>query len=228
MAAVQANQFQMLRARIETALKAPYSLLISSATANDGKSVCAQGLASSMAAAGHSTLLIDLDHDAPRLQGLPQIKSLKLDHGTGELDRAMVLDPKTGLTLLALSNAALSATASKANVSAVIAYLRTRFDTIVIDAARITESSIGTIFASECDAVILATREGRTVRAEDRATLETLDRENAKFFGVVTIGAKAIAEFAKVGYVPNIRQAAAPFAVAVPKAESPLTKSMVI
>jgi Mrp family chromosome partitioning ATPase len=82
--------------------------------------------------------------------------------------------------------------ASKDDVAATLAHFREQFDVVVVDAARLTESSIGVLFARMCDAVILTARKGRSVRKNDRATAETVEREGAKLLGIVTVAPEAI------------------------------------
>jgi Mrp family chromosome partitioning ATPase len=190
------NQFQLLRARVESSLKPPYAVVISSALISDGKTVCAQGLADAMAVAGYRTLLVDLDHEDPSIDGLPQPKSLRHAANPDDLERLIVVDQKSGVAVLSLSNAALCQTGSREYVAAFLSLARTRFDAVIVDSARLAVSSIGSLFARESDAVILTTREGRPIRNEDRALIDVIERENLKFFGVVTIARRTINDFA--------------------------------
>jgi receptor protein-tyrosine kinase len=195
MAASLTDQFQMLRARIETSMKAPYALLISSALPTDGKNVCAHGLAESLAGAGHRTLLVDLDHDSPSALGLPAVKSFPVLRDEAGIRSHISIDPKTGVSFLSLAGSELRASASTEHVATLLGTLRHSFDAIVIEAASLLSSGIGVIFATQCDAVIVTARENRSVCSQDRALMELLEREEAKFFGVVSLSGKAISRF---------------------------------
>jgi Mrp family chromosome partitioning ATPase len=213
----------MLRARVENAMEKPFALIVSSALATDGKSVCAQGLAQSMAEADYRTLLIDIDHEKPALRSAPRLKALPGANSEPEaLERALFRDQKTGITALSLTDAILSAKASKESVAELIAALRPRFDAIVIEAARLASSSIGVLFASRCDGLILSVREGRSVRSEDRAVVELVEREGLNFFGVVTVGGQTIRDYKLPSFKPQLQFAAAATGTAVRVVETPI------
>ena len=185
------TQFQMLRARLENSMSFPYTLLISSALASDGKRVCAQGLASCMAAAGHRTVFLDLDQDNPTFSGASRLSSLSIE----SVERGLRHDNATGFTTLAFASTKICEQASRQNVAELVSFLRTRFDAIIVESPELTESSAGLLFASACDAIVLTARAGRSVRRQDRAIVDLLEREGLALFGVVTVGAQTIKNY---------------------------------
>jgi Mrp family chromosome partitioning ATPase len=211
----------MLRVLIETSIESPFALVVSSAVKGDGKSVCAHGLALSMAAARHRTLLVDLDHNDLTLTAAPQMDSIAANGEAEDLDRFIVFDARSGLSFLSLTHDGLSALASKENVVAFLGRLRNRFAAIVVDAACLPDSSIGVLFASACDGVILTTREGRSVKSRDRVINELLERNGARFLGVVTIARRTINAFAPLSFKPQANKYTSPIGAVAPRVEAP-------
>jgi Mrp family chromosome partitioning ATPase len=202
--ALSSEQFQMLRARIETAVSMPCVLLVTSACPGDGESVCAFGLAKSLADAGYRTALVDINHvkshfgsvrlRVPHFRGVPQPASLSSVVVDG-VERYAVRDPETNLVLLSLAKESVAGSASKETVAATLNILRDRYDIAIIDAPRMLDSNLALLFAGATDGVLLTLCEGRSVASDDEATLELLTQSQAKVVGVVMISPVTIAAF---------------------------------
>jgi Mrp family chromosome partitioning ATPase len=181
-----------------------------------------------MAAARHRTLLIDLDHDEPTLTGLPKLDSIGAKGEAESLDSFIVFDASSGVSFLSLTHDGLSALASKENVVAFLARLRTRFSAIVVDAACLPDSSIGVLFAGACDAVILTAREGRAVKRQDGLINELLEHDGARFFGVVMIARRTIKTFKPLSFKPQEKKYTSSLASVAPRVGEPIYKSLTL
>jgi Mrp family chromosome partitioning ATPase len=188
------EQFQMLRARIESTISMPCALLVTSAGSRDGKSVCAFGLAKSWDDVGYRTALVDINYIRPQLSGVPQPTSLSSFVADGA-ERYAVRDPETNLVLMSLAKKTIAESASRQTISETLNILRGRYDIVIIDASRMLDSSLTVLFAGVSDGVLLTLCEGRSVSRDDQTTLELLAQSRANVIGVVTIAPAAIAAF---------------------------------
>jgi Mrp family chromosome partitioning ATPase len=204
------EQVEMLRVQFETALPGPSVLVVSSAQSGDGKSVAALGLAKSMLAAGYATLVVLAEGRGPR-QTAVEPGSLReiLDAG---LERFAWKSLRTGCDAIALGNREIRQSASREAVAEFLGACRRAYDFTIVDAGSVLSNNLSLLLAIAADGVMLTVREGRRVHAADRDVVKTLERERAKFLGVVSISGATIRAAAA---------AAAPAYASAAKAEIP-------
>ena len=185
---------QLLRTRIEAAVGLHSIVLVTSATAGDGKSACAFGLAAAFADAGYTTALVDLDHENPELEGVRSPDSLAT-LGRDGLARYLVRDASTGVHYISFATSVLDLHSSRQEVSSTAESLRERFDMTVIDAGCVARSGISSLFAKTANGVIATVKRGRRLSKADSETARLLDGPGINFLGVVPIAASRVDEF---------------------------------
>ena len=165
--------------------------LVTSAAPLEGKSTIAISLATTMAQAGKSVLLVDNDMRKPRLH-----KTLDLDttHGlTSILSGACSLDDALqdsgipGVQALACGPIPMNPTElmMSAGYDALLGTLRERFDVIVLDAPPVTPVTDSVLLSQKVDGVLVVVRAGKTTKATLRTTRDQLDAVAAPIAGVV-------------------------------------------
>jgi Mrp family chromosome partitioning ATPase len=175
-----ASKFQLLRVRIESDVKTPSVIMVTSARRNDGKSLTAYGLAECLAKVGHRAVLVDtaarLTPFAAERTGVPAVPNFPI---------------------LSLSSEESGPTASRDAIAAFVSRMRADYDYTIIDAAPLMTNSVAMLLAGAVDAVLLAVRHGRAPSEEDELMVQTLRHVKAKVLGVIASAADSIAEFEK-------------------------------
>src|SRR5262249_30521311 len=148
----------------------PQVILVSSASAGEGKTTVALNLASVLAQHGR-TCLIEGDLRRPMIESA---LNLSPRAGLGEVlggkhgveDALTIVGSIPGLSVLPIKDVPSSPAdlLAGSRTKAVIATLRERFDHIVIDSPPLLSFSDAQMWASLSDAVILVSRYGRTTR----------------------------------------------------------------
>lgn len=185
------DQIEMLRAQLETALPMPVLLVVSSARSDDGKGMVASGLASSMQAAGYSTLLVLADEQTQDVDAFPEPKSLAelSDRGIG---RYAVRAARTHASIIVVPSKKIRHTISREGVTRFSATCRASFQVTIVEVAAVLTNAFAMLMSVAADGVLLTIREGRRVCAEDRQLAKMLVREQAQFLGLVSIQGSAI------------------------------------
>ncbi len=189
--ATLSDQIELLRVQLETALPTPALLVISSARDADGKGLIASALASSMDAAGYSTLLIRSDEKISGGNGAPQPESLDevVSHG---ISRYAIRNSHLSTSVMLLSGDRIRHSISREGMTRFGQACRETYQVTIVDAATALANSFALLAAVIADGVLLSVREGRRVRAEDRQLAKVLAREQASFLGVVAVAAALI------------------------------------
>jgi capsular exopolysaccharide synthesis family protein len=206
-----AEAFRSLRTNIQyAAVDTPLrSLLVTSPTAEDGKTTVAANLAVVLAQSGQQVVLLDTDLRRPRVHaalGLPNRHGMSELFITGE-----ALQASTGLPRLASRlhlNGAVQPTL-QANLSAVtsgalppnpaellgskkmgqiIEHMLDKADVVVLDSPPVLAVTDPTVLSTKVDAVILVVKPGVTRLAAARQAVEQLRRVGANVVGVVLNG----------------------------------------
>ena len=185
------DQIEMLRVQLESSLATPLLVVVSSALAEDGKSLVAAELARAMEGAGYSTLLVLADDRTSRADGAPEPRSLNdvCEFGFG---RYLITSPRTGTSAIALPTSKLLHTVSRASVQRFVALCRRIFDVTIVETASMFSDSFSMLAALGADGVVLSIREGRRVYAEDRQVARTFARDGVPFLGVVSVAASLV------------------------------------
>jgi capsular exopolysaccharide synthesis family protein len=169
----------------------PQVVLVSSASAGEGKTTVALNLASVLAQGGR-TCLVEGDLRRPMIESAleinPRAGLTEVLGGKQSLEEALTtVATVPGLSVLPIrdvpSNPADLLAGNK--TKALIATLRERFDHIVIDSPPLLSFSDARNWASLSDAVILVSRYGRTTRRAIRRSAELLAGTGAPLLGVV-------------------------------------------
>jgi Mrp family chromosome partitioning ATPase len=209
-----AQEFRMLRNRIEAEIQAPAVLLVTSATDRDGAGLTAYGLAESLSKThqraalvttvagkvGHAAEVVDesaeTEDQAPRRRA---------SDGLGRAGRG-----PGRLSIVAISHERLT-TISRSNVAEMLAELRAENDYVVIDAGDLPNNSFGLLISTLADAILVSFLTGRPQVPGDRTMLDTLERSEAKICGVVMNDKAAIEVFVQQqSGEPSAAEATAP------------------
>jgi capsular exopolysaccharide synthesis family protein len=190
--------YRMLRGALNSAGPQghPRVILVSSASAGEGKSVTAIYLANMIARSGMNVILVDGDLRNPMLaavfgapagrKGLPDLL-----RGTTTLDAALTPGPRPNLRLLlSMRDPLIIDLLHKDRVAGVLAQLREHADVVVIDSSPLNEFADSYAFAEAADAVILCVRLGRTRRDKVADLLRRLAQLHIVPTGFVVIARK--------------------------------------
>lgn len=174
-------------------------VLITSAVAGEGKTLCAAQLALVLARAGGPVLLVEGDLRRPRLGrlfGRPAERGLtQVLFGDCELAAAIVPSGHEGLSLLPAGPTPASSPGdllTSAALSRLIGEARASFRTVVIDGPPVLGLADTSLLAPHADAVLHVVRLGHVRRREVEASLEQLRGIGAGQVGVVLNGHKEL------------------------------------
>lgn len=137
---------------------------VTSALPDEGKSTLALWLARASAGSGRATVLVDGDLRRPGLAatlGLPPGPTLpEVLAGTAALDSALVQDPRSPLMVLPGGRAGTEALdlAETEAMADLLAALKSRFDTVIVDAPPVLAVADGRVLARRADHVLYALR----------------------------------------------------------------------
>lgn len=163
---------------------------ITSALPAEGKTTTSVALARTAAMSGARTVLVDCDL---RRRGssemfIHDIRPGLYEYMRGEisLDQALVEDTDTGMLLLGTSEPPKDARdpLSPANMTRLLAELRTRFDVIVLDTAPVLGVADARTVAAHADRTLLITQWRKTSRSAAESALDLLVDAEARISGV--------------------------------------------
>ena len=192
----EAESFRYARSAIEVASGSarPVTVLLTSAGANEGKTVTACNLAAAAAAGGRKTTLIDGDLLNPSVGatfGEPNRTSglRPLLEDPSQLSDMPLLRPSENLTVVAVprsSNAAAArAEVSVEGVEAALAAASQGQDLVIVDAPPVLAVSDSMVLARAVDVVVLVVRMGTTSRRDLDTALTQLRQGGVNLAGVV-------------------------------------------
>ncbi len=191
---IAAQQFQLLRARIEAEMPAPACITVTSACERDGKSVTASGLAEHLAGAGYRTLIVDASSSKTK-------KRLTVAAPSSAATVETVLKQVSHTTVQKLDALGLAqefaAGASAETVRGLVRAFRDVYDYTLIDASRLLEGNLALLFAAASDGTLLSIRRGRGAAAADSEMIRVLDSGHTKILGVVTASPAAIRDHSR-------------------------------
>lgn len=187
---VDAEQFRVIRTNVDFALEEQVgnTILVTSATAGEGKSTNAANLAVVFAQEGKRVLLVDADMRKPSLhlffggrsaEGLSTV----LTNG-GELIQET---PVVGLSLLACGAVPTNPSellASK-RMAELIGEWKAQFDVVIFDTPPILAVTDALILARRCDGVLLVVQAGVANRVLVQKAQVLLQQAQANILGVV-------------------------------------------
>ena len=188
-----AEAYRTLRTNIRfSSLDRPlHTLLITSSSPNEGKSIALANLAITMAQAEQKVLLVDCDLHRPALHTL---FSLPNDQG---LTTIILEENDTALPLQATGVAGLSLLASgplpprpadilgSRRMQAVIERLRAEADIVLFDTPPVTAVTDAAILASSIDGVLQVFQAKKTRRERAKQARQILEKVKANIIGVI-------------------------------------------
>ena len=170
------------------------TILVTSASTGEGKSVTAANLAVVMARAGRRTLLVDADLRRPQVHAL-----LGLDNEFGLLqvlsgaplpsDSEMATDIENLYALPAGGASDDSAELlSSVRLGQILVDLQETFDVVIIDSPPTLALTDAALVAAHCDASVVVARAGKTKEKELEYCLDMLERSGTTVVGVTLNG----------------------------------------
>jgi capsular exopolysaccharide synthesis family protein len=170
----------------------PHTVLVTSASRAEGKSVTAANLAAAVAETGRRVLLVDADVRRPdqmRRFGVPNVLgfSTLLGDASASADNAVVDTQVHGLRLLPSGPVAAhgaSAFVSR-NLAARIGDLGTHFDVVVFDAPAVLDGADAALIAQHVDGVLLVVDTQMSRGKDVVRALETLASVGAHVWGAL-------------------------------------------
>jgi Mrp family chromosome partitioning ATPase len=88
------------------------------------------------------------------------------------------------------------ATISRTHAAEMVKELRSENDYVVVDAGNLAKNGLGLLLLGSADLTIVAFRAGRAQQLDDRLMLDSLERAEAKVFGVIMTDQPTIEHFA--------------------------------
>jgi capsular exopolysaccharide synthesis family protein len=171
---------------------------VTSASAGEGKSVCASNLAVALARAGKKTLLIDADLRKPAQHEIYAVENgiglAGLLSSAAPLKKAILPDVAKGLDLLPAGHPqGKAAELCEGKVLAeLFTSLRESYDCIVVDAPPVLETSEARVLASLADASVFVLRLGRTRAPNVKRAAGILRGVGARILGALPNGAASL------------------------------------
>lgn len=187
-----AEAYRTLRTNLEfSGLDAPLrTVIVTSATVNDGKSTVLANLAVAMAEVGKTVLAVDCDFRAPALHTLiggPQSPGFTNTLLGSDLDESIHTTAIAGLRLMPTGplppNPA--EVLGSVRLQSVWDELKERADIVLIDTPPIGLVSDAAQLAPRCDGVLLVLRSGHTRREASQNAKRQLEQVKARILGVV-------------------------------------------
>ena len=164
-------------------------LVLTSATAGEGKSMTAANLAIAFAEVQARVLLIDGDLRRPSVTTYLGVAG---DAGlsnvlAGQVDLADVLQPWGELTVLPSGPTPpnVSAMLDSRRMRDLIAEVRASYDVVIIDAPPVLPVTDATLLGTMADGVVVVARHGRVTRQQVRSAVSSLDGVGASVLGFV-------------------------------------------
>ena len=161
------------------------TVLVTSGTTGDGKSVVAANLAVTMAAAGNRTLLLDLNASSPaahRMMGTVAMPGVSNVLYEGRLVRESVhATDVEGLYVMPLGDIDVSGGhfLASPDLRALLEFLGRSFGRIVIDGGPMLTAGTTMALSKMADAVLVVLRAGEAQQADVREVMELLDQAGA-------------------------------------------------
>lgn len=185
--------FRMLRTNLQflDLDNPPKSLVVTSATAGEGKTSTATNLAVALSQAGRRVLIIDGDLRRPQVAGLFGLESsvglTTVLVGRTKLDESIQVHEPSGVHFLAGGptppnpTEVLQAKATKD----LLAQVREKYDNVIIDAPPLLPVADAAILTTSTDGAILVASHGSTNRDELETAATRLKTVGARLFGTV-------------------------------------------
>lgn len=193
---VHAEAYRTIRTGVmlSVADRPPKTILVTSPGPEEGKSVTAANLATAMAQAGNSVVIVDADLRKPRIFeifGMDNARGLG-PALVGEIMLDFAVRPTASPLLSVITSGPVPPNPAELlggkRMQEVLEELGRRFDRIVIDSPPLVPVTDATVLAAFCDGVVLVVKEGVTTRELATEARRRLLDAKARVLGVVLNG----------------------------------------
>lgn len=172
-----------------------HTLLVTSVSPDEGKSVVLANLAITMSEGGRRIIMVDADLRSPTLHAL-----FDLPNTTGLTTMVLDEDLEAPLQPTSVPNVSLVSSGplppnpaellASERFARVIARIAAKGDVVLFDAAPVAAVTDATVLATRVDGVLLIVDAGRTRRDAARRSKEQLERVGARLLGVALTNVK--------------------------------------
>ncbi len=170
---------------------APRSVMVTSASPNEGKSFCAANLAVLQANMGYRTLLVDADFRKPRMASI-FVDPLRGKPGQGTIATQGFCQETAHKNLYLITCGRFASDTGEPMSGEIFARMLheaySSFDCVIIDTSPILAVSDGLTYSRHADAVVLVVRAGETSAESARQAMRELQRMRSALVGVVLNG----------------------------------------
>lgn len=180
--------FDRVRTTLESALKVPFAVVVSSTLSHDGKTEVAVGTARAFAHAGFRTLIADANPLHPAVGPALGLGELAPPARLALSELTPVPAPDKGLDAVSIAGYRLLDEAAPALVRMFVADVRSAYDVVIFDGSEVFFSGFVPVCAAACDGVVLAVRYARNPDPEDDRVVSTLEQMGARIIGSVPTG----------------------------------------
>lgn len=207
---VVSEGFRSLRTSLSA--HSPRSVLVTSASPDEGKSFCAANLAILQANMGYRTLLVDADFCKPRMASI-FVDPLLGRGGENELATQNLCQETTVKNLHLLSCGRYTSNTGEPMNGEIFARMLhesyASFDCVIIDTSPLNVVSDGLTYSRHADAAVLVVRAGETRTDEARHAVRELQRMRSSLVGAILNGSSNV-NAAQAAYVEGTMRALPP------------------
>jgi receptor protein-tyrosine kinase len=178
----------VIRTTLEATLTAPFSVAVTSASTDDGKTGTAVGIARAFAESGYRTAIVDANPDSPDVGRTLGVGSLGTPRSLEAAAHLRVTSAAPNLDAASIADAGLLQATSSSALRAFVAELRGLYAVTVWDTGSLFGDALSIQCATACDGVLVAVRHGRRVLPDDARVVATLEQVGANVLGIVLTG----------------------------------------
>jgi Mrp family chromosome partitioning ATPase len=201
-----APELQRLVDQIDRRRGGTGTVMVTSASSRDGKTAAAEGLATGLAAAGRSVILVDFDLRGLSPEGGPAGMAELAEHGAEVQDFVAEVPGRPGIHTLAAGTGAREAHLVEAinrRLPDITAAAHRLADYVVFDTAPLGEVPDALALAAQVDELIVVVRPGHTDRAGSEHMRDLLRWAGRLPTGLVVVGQSAGAPPPEMGLPPQ-------------------------
>jgi non-specific protein-tyrosine kinase len=181
--------FDSVRTTLQSALRIPFAVTVSSSQIDDGKTELAAGTARAFAAAGFRTMLLDAHPAFPGVGPKLGLGDLplpeKLEAAALALAALRPISASDRLTAASIASHKLVEDITPKTTRALIGELRHAYDVTIVDTCDLFYDPVALQLAAACDGVVLAVRYARNPDEDDDRVVATLEKSGARIIGSV-------------------------------------------
>jgi Mrp family chromosome partitioning ATPase len=180
--------FDSVRTTLQSALKVPFAVTVSSSQVRDGKTELAAGTARAFAAANFNTIVVDAHPAFPGIGsalGVALPLPDKLDPAALAFGALRIAAAGDRLHATSVGSHRLLDDVTPATIVALLNALRSNYDVTILDTCDLFYDDVAKKLAAASDGVVLAVRYARNPDPEDARVVATLEKLGARIIGSV-------------------------------------------